>query len=497
MASESNAKSIFEKSRKGQRAYSLPKSDSEFDRFQPASDLLRKTEIPLPEVSELDLMRHFSSLAKKTIGIDTHFYPLGSCTMKYNPRVNEQVASMPGFSKCHPLAPDETVQGNLEVADNLIRGLCELSGMTAGTLAPNAGAQGELTGVLMIRAYHRKRGDFHRTEMLIPDNAHGTNPATAAMAGFKIVSLKTDSQGNLDPDHLQEAISERTAGLMMTNPNTLGLFDVNIAKASALLHKHGALLYYDGANLNAIMNIVKPGEMGFDVMHLNLHKTFSTPHGGGGPGSAPVLCNEKLAPFLPVPRIVYKDGKYTTSSDFPDSIGRISTFQGNFAVCVRAYMYYLLHGNYGLRSVSEAAVLNANYLKKKISAIVTIPFPRFCMHEFVISTEKYLADGIKAYDIAKRILDYGCHSPTVYFPLIVKECMLIEPTETESKEMLDEFAGILENIVGEIKSDPDILRGAPHTLSVARLDEARAVKCPIFRHSAANENPSIQGEFYE
>jgi glycine dehydrogenase subunit 2 len=473
-------KTIFEKSQKGQRAYSLPKGDSAFDKFQPPSNLKKESEVPLPEISEIDLTRHFSELASKNVGIDNIFYPLGSCTMKLNPRVNEQAAQLPGFTRTHPLAPAETVQGNLYVIDELIKLLCKISGMTAGTVASNAGAQGEFVGIKMIAAYHRERGDENRTEILIPDDAHGTNPATARMAGFKAVPIKTDPDGDLSLTHLKEMVSERTAGLMLTNPNTLGIFSSKILEISKIIHESGGLLFYDGANLNAILNLARPGDMGFDVMHINLHKTFSTPHGGGGPGSGPVLCSDKLKKYLPVPRVV-KDGKHRIVWDDPDSIGHISTFHGNFAIYLRAYLYILLHGHYGLRRIAENAVLNANYLKKKLEDLFTIPYSRFCMHEFVVQADNYLPQGVKALDIAKRMLDYHVHAPTIYFPLIVKECMLIEPTESESKATLDNFIRIMEKIVDEIKADPGIVKGAPYSRPVTRLDEVRAAKQPILK----------------
>lgn len=476
-------RTIFEKSQSKHRAYSLPKNDPDFEIYHPEKNLERKDEIPLPEISELDLMRHFSNLARRNIGIDTSFYPLGSCTMKMNPRVNEKIASMEAFTQTHPLAPEETVQGNLEIIYLLIQKLCKLCGMTAGSLNPNAGAQGEFTGVKMISAYHQSRGDLNRIEILIPDNAHGTNPATAVIAGFKTIPLQTTEHGDIDIEQLKSVVSERTAGLMLTNPNTLGLFSANILEVSKILHEHGALLYYDGANLNAIMDIARPGDMGFDVMHINLHKTFSTPHGGGGPGSGPVLCNDKLKPFLPLPR-VFRDGdSYKVDWKNENSIGHISTFYGNFAVYLRAYLYFILHGHYGLRRISEMAVLNANYLKAEISKILTVPFPQPCMHEFVVQADKYLSKGVRAYDLAKRLLDYNYHSPTVYFPLIVKECMLIEPTETESKMTLDAFIEDFKKIINEISSDIELVIQAPHNQTVKRVDETRAAKFPILKHS--------------
>jgi len=475
-------KTIFEKSQRGQRAYSLPKEDPAFANYRPDPLLLRKKAIPLPEISELDLTRHYSGLARRNIGIDTTPIFLGSCTMKLNPRVNELCAALPGFSRIHPLAPPELAQGCLEVLCLLKERLCRICGMTDGTTAPCAGAQGEFVGIKMIRAYHLERGDRKRKEVVIPDDAHGTNPATAAMAGFRAVTVRSGSDGEIDLEHLKEVVSDKTAALMLTNPNTLGLFSTKIEEISKILHERGALLYYDGANLNAILNIVRPGEMGFDVMHINLHKTFSTPHGGGGPGAGPVLCNDKLKKFLPLPKIEKKNERYTLQWDCPESIGEIAPFYGNFAICLRAYLYILLHGDYGLRRIAEIAVLNSNYLKKKLEKKFTIPFKNPCMHEFVLQTIPYLEKGVRAYDIAKRLLDYGIHAPTVYFPLIIKECMLIEPTESESKETLDQFVGALEKIVEEIQTEPELVKSAPHTTPVSRLDEVRAAKEPVLSH---------------
>lgn len=473
---------VFEISQKGQHAYSLPKDSPEFLQFLPPKELLRNDEPGLPEISEIDLTRHFCRLAARNIGIDNCFYPLGSCTMKFNPRVNEWCAALTGFTRTHPLAPEETVQGNLQVIVELIQILCRVSGMSAGSLLPCAGAQGEYTGIKMIAEYHKKRGDVKRTEIIVPDNAHGTNPATAAMAGFTSISIRTDSTGNLAIDHLKEVVSDRTAGLMLTNPSTLGLFTPNILEIAAVVHDKGALLYYDGANLNAILNIVRPGDMGFDVMHINLHKTFSTPHGGGGPGSGPVLCNDKLKEFLPIPRLEMHNGQYQIIANDDSSIGRICSFYGNFTIYLRAFLYARLHGHYGLRRIAENAVLNANYLKFKLSKYLTEPFKQACMHEFVLQADQYLDLDIRAIDIAKRLLDYGVHAPTVYFPLIVKECLLIEPTESESKATLDQFVEIISKIIEEIISDPDMVKKAPYSTPVSRLNEVLAAKKPILKH---------------
>lgn len=472
-------KTIFEKSEKGQHAYSMPRNAKEFESIFPPEQFLRKEAPPLPEISELNLTRHFSALASRNVGIDNHFYPLGSCTMKLNPRINEWAASLPEFVNTHPLAPEETVQGNLRIIHELIALLCELCGMQAGTLLPNAGAQGEFTGVKMIAAYHRNRGDFNRNEFLIPTDAHGTNPATASMAGFKPIPLRTNNSGELDLEELQALVSDRTAGLMLTNPNTLGLFFTNIEKITQIIHKAGGLVYYDGANLNALLEISRPSDMGFDVMHINLHKTFSTPHGGGGPGSGPVLCGTKLKHFLPIPKIEKQGENYRIQAEDPLTIGQISSFHGNFAIYLRAYLYAKLHGHFGLRKIAENAVLNANYLKTGLKPFFRVPFPQFCMHEFVLQADGYLNKGIKALDIAKRMLDYGIYAPTIYFPLLIKECMLIEPTECESKKTLDEFIAIMKKIIEEIETNPQIVKEAPHTKPVARLDEVYAAKNPV------------------
>lgn len=476
------SKTAFEMSQPGQHAYSLPKDHSDFTQFHPVEELLRKDNIGLPELSEIDLTRHFCELASRNVGIDNCFYPLGSCTMKLNPRVNEWCAGLTGFTRTHPLASEKTVQGNFQVIFELIEFLCQLTGMSAGSLLPCAGAQGEYTGIKMISEYHKRRGDAKRTEILIPDNAHGTNPATATMAGFTTVSIRTDATGDLDIAHLKEMVSERTAGLMMTNPSTLGLFSPKIIEIASIIHEHGGLLYYDGANLNAILNVVRPGDMGFDVMHINLHKTFSTPHGGGGPGSGPVLCNDKLKGFLPIPRVEKADGQFRIVGEDANSIGRICSFHGNFAIYLRAYLYAKLHGNYGLRRIAEIAVLNANYLKKKLGKYLTEPYPQNCMHEFVLQADNYLDQDVRALDIAKRLLDYGVHAPTVYFPLIVKECLLVEPTESESKATLDRFVEIIAKIIEEIKDDPEMVKGAPYDTPVSRLNETLAAKKPILKH---------------
>ncbi len=469
-------KTLFEKSQKSQHAYSLPKGWKELENYHVDSQLKRKSELKLPEISEIDLTRHFVQLSKRNMGIDTNFYPLGSCTMKLNPRINEVAAKLPGFTKIHPLAPDESCQGCLQVVFELIKILCELTGMSAGSLLPNAGSQGEFVGIKMIVAYHHQNGDFDRQEILIPDSAHGTNPATAAMAGLTTTTIRSTATGDIDLEALRKAVSPKTAGLMLTNPNTLGLFSPQILEIAAVVHDAGGLLYYDGANLNPLLNVARPGEMGFDVMHINLHKTFSTPHGGGGPGSGPVLCNDKLKPFLPTPQVEKTADGYKICWHKQTSIGSIASFHGNFGIYLRAYLYSRLHGHFGLRRIAENAVLNANYLKKKLGNLLTVPYPQNCMHEFVLQADNYTDKDIRALDIAKRLLDYGFHAPTIYFPLIVKECMLIEPTESESKSTLDAFVDAFTAIIAEIQSDPEILKHAPHTLPVSRLNEVYAVK---------------------
>lgn len=478
---------IYEKSQVDQHAYSLPKEEEAFLRHNPPKDHLRQEELILPEVSEIDLTRHFNALAKKNMGIDNNFYPLGSCTMKLNPRVNEWAACIPSFNKSHPFAPEQTVQGNLQIIYELIEELCSISGMTAGTLGPNAGAQGEFTGVRLIAAYHQDRKDTKRTEMLIPDNAHGTNPATAKMCGMKTITIKSDPNGDMNLEDLRAHVSERTAGLMLTNPNTLGLFSPNILQIAKIVHEAGGLLYYDGANLNPILYVTRPGDMGFDVMHINLHKTFSTPHGGGGPGSGPVLCNDKLKAFLPIPKVDKQGDYYKLIDEDAQSIGRISTFKGNFAIYLRAYLYIKLHGVYGLRRIAEGAVLNANYLKAFISDMLKVPFSQPCMHEFVVQADRFLPLGVRAFDIAKRLIDFGMHPPTIYFPLIIKECLLIEPTESESKATLDAFLATLQEIIEEIEENPEVAKTAPHSTPVSRLDEVYAAKQLKLRYETDSE----------
>ena len=450
--------------------------------------MARKEEAALPEISELDLMRHYSRLSTLNYSVDTRFYPLGSCTMKYNPRINEVCARLEGFAASHPYAPAPLVQGNLELMYRLQQGLAELSGFEETSLQPAAGAHGELTGVLMIKAYHRDRKDTGRTRFLIPDSAHGTNPASVAMAGFEAVEVPSDARGNIDLPRLKELCDETVAGIMITNPNTLGLFEENICEVIDTIHACGGLVYGDGANLNAIMGIVRPGDLGFDVMHFNLHKTFSTPHGGGGPGAGPVAAGKTLKDFLPGPIAGLDAGTPARKGSAagytlirPDkSIGRLKSNFGNFGVLVRAFAYLLAQGGDGLRETSENAVLGANYLLELVRGLLPPWYDRRCMHEFVTSGEN-LAEGIHTMDLAKRLIDYGFHPPTVYFPLIVPEALMVEPTETESIEILDAFAAALCEIVRESHDEPELLHEAPHGEVVSRLDEVRAVRKPVLR----------------
>lgn len=475
---------IFEISSPGRKAYSLPDlevPDKPVEELLPKEEL-RATPPELPEVSEVDLVRHFTKLSQLNHGVDIGFYPLGSCTMKYNPKINEEVAALPGFTDIHPYAPEELVQGALQLMYELQTYLEEIGGMDKVCLQPAAGAHGELAGINIIRAYHRSRNDFKRTKILIPDSAHGTNPASGVLGGFQVVQIPSDSRGGVDIEALEKAMDETVAGLMLTNPNTLGLFDENIEKIEKIVHSKGGLLYYDGANANAILGICRPGDTGFDVMHFNLHKTFSTPHGGGGPGSGPVGVKKHLIPFLPVPTVEFDGEKYYLDFNRPQSCGRMKSFYGNFLVMVKAYAYIRALGPDGLRKVSEDAVLNANYLLRRIVEYYDLPYDRHCKHEFVVTPQRIKkATGVRTLDISKRLLDYGVHPPTNYFPLIVDEALMIEPTETESKDTLDYFAEALIAIAKEAYSDPESLHKAPHTTVVGRLDEAGAAKNPRIR----------------
>ncbi len=474
---------IFELSRPGRTACSLPECDVpqvELDTLIPAE--LRRSAAPeLPEVDELTAVRHFTNLSQLNHGLDAGFYPLGSCTMKYNPKRNEAVARLNGFAKLHPYQPDESTQGALRLLYELGTMLAEITGMQQVSLQPAAGSQGELAGLMIIQAYHHHNGDAVRDTIVIPDSAHGTNPASAAVAGFKTVEVKSDAHGGVDLDALRKLMGPHIAGLMLTNPNTLGIFDPNIIEIAKIVHEAGGLLYYDGANANAILGITRPGDMGFDVVHLNLHKTFSTPHGGGGPGAGPIGVCEKLVPFLPKPVVVEKDGVYGWDYDRPLSIGRVKNFFGNFAVLVRAYAYLRTMGPDGLRTMSEAAVLNANYVAARLKNDFEPASDRIPMHECVLSGKKQKQLGFSTLDIAKRLLDFGFHPPTIYFPLIVPEAIMIEPTETESKETLDAFVEAIQTILREGEENPETLKNAPYHTKVRRLDEATAARTPILR----------------
>jgi glycine cleavage system P protein (glycine dehydrogenase) subunit 2 len=464
-------------SRPGRRAFSLPALDVP-EAHVPA-ELAREGKAGLPEVAERDLVAHYTRLSQRNYGVDTGFYPLGSCSMKYNPKVAESVAGLPGFQRLHPRQPDSTTQGALELLWRLERALCEITGMSRATLQPPAGACGELTGLLIMRAFHTKAGDPRR-RIAIPDSSHGTNPASVRLAGYEAVHIPSDARGLVDVGALEKLIDEDVAGLMLTNPNTLGLFEEEIVRVTAAVHRIGGLVYYDGANLNAILGRCRPGDMGFDIVHINTHKTFATPHGGGGPGAGPVGVSERLVPFLPVPRVERDEatGAFRLSDDEPDSIGRIHGFLGNFGVLVRAYAYVFLHGREGLKEVAERSVLNANYLAAKVKDLFPLAYPDgHPMHEFV-STARPLKErtGIRAMDIAKRVIDLGYHPSTVYFPLVVEEAMMVEPTETETRETLDAFAEALRRAHREAHEDPQLLHEAPVTAPVRRLDEARAAR---------------------
>ncbi|MCM3597169.1 aminomethyl-transferring glycine dehydrogenase subunit GcvPB [Metabacillus idriensis] len=475
---------IFELTKPGRTGYSLPSLDipeMAADELIP-SEYLRTDEPELPEVSELDIMRHYTALSKRNHGVDSGFYPLGSCTMKYNPKINENVARMAGLAHIHPLQDESTVQGALELMYDLQEHLIEITGMDEVTLQPAAGAHGEWTGLMMIRAYHEANNDLNRTKVIVPDSAHGTNPASATVAGFETITVKSNEQGLVDLDDLKRVVGDDTAALMLTNPNTLGLFEENILEMAKIVHDAGGKLYYDGANLNAVLSKARPGDMGFDVVHLNLHKTFTGPHGGGGPGSGPVGVKADLIPYLPKPVLVKRNDKYTFDYDRPQSIGRVKPFYGNFGINVRAYTYIRTMGPDGLKAVTEYAVLNANYMMRRLSEAYDLPFDRHCKHEFVLSGKRQKKLGVRTLDIAKRLLDFGYHPPTIYFPLNVEECIMIEPTETESKETLDSFIEAMLQIAKEAEENPEIVQEAPHTTVVSRLDETTAARKPILRY---------------
>lgn len=473
-------KLIFERSHEGRRAYDLPELDVPvFENAIPES-MRNNDKLDLPELGEVDVVRHFTNLSRRNFGVDNGFYPLGSCTMKYNPKINEEVAAL--FDDMHPLLDEDMAQGSLRLMYDLESCLCEICGMDAFTLQPAAGAHGELTGLMHIRAYHEARKDFARTTIIVPDAAHGTNPASAVMAGFNVKEIKSAPDGGVDLDALRAAVGPDTAGLMLTNPSTLGLFERNIKEIANIIHEAGGLLYYDGANLNAIMGIVRPGDMGFDVVHLNLHKTFSTPHGGGGPGSGPVGVKKELIPYLPVPVLRDVDGMITLDYDRPESIGKVKNYFGNFGVMVKAYAYIRSLGAEGLKEASENAVLNANYIMNALRGTYEIAHDRICMHECVIAPGELMNYGIHTTDIAKALIDRGYHPPTIYFPLIVHEAMMIEPTESESRETLDEFIEAMKDIAKEAKENPDSIHACPKTTPVGRPDETKAARNPVVRY---------------
>jgi glycine dehydrogenase subunit 2 len=472
---------IFEISRPGRVGTQMPECDVP---EKPVADLLPgvalRTELPLPELSEPEVVRHFTRLSSLNYNVDKGFYPLGSCTMKYNPKINDQAVNMPGFARIHPYQPEETVQGAIELLYHMQNNLAGILGMDAVSLQPAAGAHGELLGLMLIRAYHTHRGNTARTNVLVPTAAHGTNPASAARCGYKTLPIETDSRGLVDLDDLKRQLEKYAgtiAGLMLTNPNTVGLFEEDILEISRLVHEEGGLMYCDGANMNALVGTARPGDMGFDVMHVNLHKTFSVPHGGGGPGSGPVGVKAILEPFLPVPQAIRRDdGTFALETDRPLSIGKIGPYAGAYLAVVRAYAYIRHYGRERIGEISQNAVLNANYLRVALGKTFPVAYDRTCMHEVVFTLKDLKKFGVKALDVAKRIIDYGYHPPTMYFPLIVPECLMIEPTETESRETLDSFITALEAIAKEAETNPDVIKSAPHTAPVRRLDEAKAAR---------------------
>jgi glycine dehydrogenase subunit 2 len=471
---------LHELSSPGQSGYSVPEIDvplGDIDKMLPPG--ARQTAAPdLPEVSEPDLRRHFTRLSQLNYALSTQFYPLGSCTMKYNPPVNEKISQLPGFSSLHPYQSEETLQGLMEALFNLGQAFCEITGMDRFTLQPAAGAHGEFTGLLIIRQYFAVRKE-RRTKIIVPDSAHGTNPASAALAGFEILPLTSEPDGSIDPAKLKSLLTPEVAAIMLTMPNTLGVFDKNITEIARLAHANGSLMYYDGANLNALLGVARPGDLGFDLTHINLHKTFSTPHGGGGPGSGPVGVKKHLEPYLPAPLIQQTGLRYTFDYDRPQSIGRVRSFYGNIPVLIKAYAYILALGGNGLRAAGQQAVLNANYLLALLKKSLPAPAGDRCMHEFVLSAKPYVKKGVRTLDIAKRLLDYGVYAPTIYFPLIVEEAIMVEPTETESKQTLDAFAETFMKILGEADTAPDLLHAAPQTTPVSRLNEVEAARKPV------------------
>ncbi len=470
---------IFDLSRKGRIGYQYTQKN--LNKVSLPQNLLRLTPAELPEVSEFDVVRHYTNVSIKNFGVETGFYPLGSCTMKYNPKINDELAGLSGFANIHPLQPDNTMQGLLKIYYETQEMLSEISGLKAYSLNPFAGAHGELAGLMIIKAYHQKNLDFKRNKIIVPDSAHGTNPASATVCGFEVVEIKSNPDGTVNVDALKEVLSDEIAGLMLTNPNTAGMFEKDILEVSKLVHDTGGLLYYDGANLNALLGRAKPGEMGFDITHINLHKTFSTPHGGGGPGSGPVGVCEKLVEFLPNPIVVKKGDTYSLSLA-KDSIGALGMFYGNAGVYIRAYVYLKTLGKENLKEVGGLAVLNANYIKDSLKDLYELPIDGHCMHEFVFDGLKDKSTGVKTLDIAKRLLDYGYHAPTIYFPLIFHQSMMIEPTEVESKDTLDAFINIMRLVATEAIENPEIVKSAPHNTIVRRLDEVKAVKNPVLKY---------------
>ncbi|MBD5187314.1 MAG: aminomethyl-transferring glycine dehydrogenase subunit GcvPB [Bacteroidales bacterium] len=481
-------KVIFELSRPGRKGYELPVNTFGVDgeKTIPA-DLMRQAPLELPEVSEPDVVRHYTNLSMKNFGVDTGFYPLGSCTMKYNPKINEELCNLPQFTGLHPLQDAETAQGALELYYNLQHALSSLAGLAEFTLNPFAGAHGELTGLMIMRQYHASRGDNKRIKVIVPDSAHGTNPASAMVAGLEVVEVKSRPNGSIDIEDLKPLLDDTIAGIMMTNPNTLGMFETEIVEIAKLVHEAGGLLYYDGANLNPMLGKVRPGDMGFDIMHINLHKTFSTPHGGGGPGSGPVGVAEHLVEFLPNPRVKKAGDKFVVMNG-DNSLGSISTFLGNFGVMMRAYAYILTLGKEGIRNVGPMATLNANYIKESLKDDYLLPIEGVCKHEFVFDGLKDKSTGVTTLNVAKRLLDYGFHAPTIYFPLLFHESMMIEPTETESLETLDEFIEVLHKVAKEARETPELVKEAPVTTQVRKLDETKAATSPVLNYKTLKEN---------
>lgn len=474
---------LFELGKPGRRALDLPALDVPIKDNVLPENFTRAEKANLPELSQLELMRHYTQLSNRNFGVDTGFYPLGSCTMKYNPKINEDISRLSGITQVHPLQDAKLTQGSLRLIYEVEAALAEISGMAGVTMQPVAGAHGELTGLKVIRAYHRDRGDLARTKVIVPDSAHGTNPATTSMCGMEAVEIKSEADGSIDLEALRAVVGPDTAALMLTNPSTLGLFETKIKEIAQIVHEAGGLLYYDGANANAIVGVVRPGDMGFDVVHFNLHKTFSTPHGGGGPGSGPIGVRESLVPFLPQPQVDKQGDKYVWI--VPEkTIGKVHAFHGNFGIFTRAYAYILSMGPAGLRQASKDAVLNANYCKKMLEEDYESPFDRYCMHECIITSKKQNSQGVHTLDIAKRLLDYGYHPPTIYFPLIVEEAMMIEPTETESKETLDGFIEAMKLIAKEAETNPELITSAPHHTVVSRLDETLAARKPVVKWEA-------------